>query len=65
MLLLFVVGLVVLVSGLFGVTGVSGVTGLLGSLGFGVTGSILINLFGIGNLPVSSSTIIVVLVVPK
>ena len=59
MLLLFVVGLVVLVSGLFGVIG------LLGSLGFGVTGSILINLFGIGNLPVSSSTIMVVLVVPK
>lgn len=61
MLLLFVAGFVVLVSGFAGVFGVTGLVGF----GLGVIGFILMNLVGIWKVPVLSSTIIVVLVVPK
>nr|WP_302511969.1 hypothetical protein [Methanobrevibacter smithii] len=61
MLLLFVAGFVVLVSGFAGVFGVIGLVGF----GLGVIGFILMNLVGIWKVPVLSSTIIVVLVVPK
>ena len=59
MLLLFVAGFVVLVSGFAGVLGVTVLVGF----GLGVIGFILMNLVGIGKVPVLSSTIIVVLVV--
>ena len=59
MLLLFVAGFVVLVSGFAGVLGVTGLVGF----GLGVIGFILMNLVGIWKVPVLSSTIIVVLVV--
>lgn len=61
MLLLFVAGFVVLVSGFAGVFGVTGLVGF----GLGVIGFILMNLVGIWKVPVLSSTIIVVLVVPN
>lgn len=61
MLLLFVAGFVVLVSGFAGVFGVTGLVGF----GLGVIGFILMNLVGIWKVHVLSSTIIVVLVVPK
>ena len=61
LLLLFVACFVVLVSGFAGVFGVTGLVGF----GLGVIGFILMNLVGIWKVPVLSSTIIVVLVVPK